>query len=130
MGHHRPVVRPAAMCIGNRHRRGPDRFRNKGYNLSAQVNKQQRKFAEEENEANEIFEIGDHVAMVNARGGAGVLVKEGRTPDLVLVRFGDLGIRSVRRAQEIQFKAQRLAGTDMRHPLLMPFSAALGMCFF
>jgi hypothetical protein len=39
------------------------------------------------------IKCGDHVSVGN--GGAGIVVKEGATKGTVLVRFGDLGIRSV-----------------------------------
>jgi len=65
-------------------------------NEGVQLHKLQRKIADYTFE-DKIFKVGDHVALAN--GGVGVLVKEGKTPDQVLVRFGDLGIRSARKAQ-------------------------------
>jgi len=57
--------------------------------------------------ADDVFLVGDHVSF--KMGGQGVVVKEGKTPDQVLVRFGDLGIRSVERAQlaKVKYDAER-----------------------
>lgn len=50
------------------------------------------------------LKAGDHVGI--GTGGEGIIVKEGNAPGIVLVRFGDLGIRSVPLAQLTKMRKQ------------------------